>query len=211
MRRARAIARRTSPGRRWAEAPRGLASARVLLGRRHVRLELGQPDVGVAVRGARQSPRGDRLPPDDDLGAVGHRRALELADARRSATRNTAQPLPDRREVVGVLRVVREIRRPRPARRVAPGVPGEERDLGRRQPVARACRRGGSPAARTGRCSLRCSAMPRLRRPRGRAPARSRCRGSRQDDVARCRRRTGSVRTTQRIRYWISVFGEPSR
>jgi len=87
--------RRAGPSRRRG-GPRA-ASSRV----RDVALELVQPDLGVAVgRRAPVAARGERAA-GGDLGAVGHRRALELAEAE-EALHEHAEPLLDRRQVVGV-------------------------------------------------------------------------------------------------------------
>src|SRR3546814_19890677 len=70
-----------------------------------------------------------------NLGAVGQRRTLELAEAE-EALEEDLQPAADRLEVVGAAAGFREIDRPAPGVDVAPGVPGEERDRRRRPAVA---------------------------------------------------------------------------
>ena len=157
--------------------------------------------------GARQSPRGDRFPPDTTLGPLGSAERLYWLISKKR-NRNTPQPFLDVGKRVGVLRLLRKVRRPRAAGGVAPRVPREKRDLRRPQAVARdvvevEILQLVGPDLFLGALQVAAS------RPPERAPARSRCRGSRAASPAAAASNC-FVFTTQRTRYWISVL-RPSR
>src|SRR5579871_511324 len=97
---------------------------------RHVALEFVEPDAGVAV--GRRTPVAARRQgaAGRHLGAVRHRRALELAEAEEALQEHT-QPALDELEVVRAPAVVREAGRPRAALDVAPGMARQEGDLRR--------------------------------------------------------------------------------
>jgi hypothetical protein len=140
----RAAPDRTTPRRGRRALRRGRHRSRVVRQRspRRVRHTLmtwssssSRKGVAVPSEGARQSPRGDRAPPPETFGPFGMAERLNWLKPKKRH-RNSSQPLADVVEVVGVALVLGEALGPAAGVCVAPGVPGQERHLRRRQALA---------------------------------------------------------------------------
>src|SRR5437763_17109930 len=98
-----------------------------------VLLELGEPQTRVAVGGGWPVAAWRKIATGDDLGAVRHRRSLELADLEK-AIEEHPEPFLDFANCVRVPCFLRKVRRPRAAISLPPRVPRQKRDLGGPQP-----------------------------------------------------------------------------
>src|ERR1700733_11877699 len=78
---------------------------------RHMALEIGKPDVGIAVRGRTPVAARRQGAAGEDLRPVRHGGAFELARCKETPQKHS-QPSPDLSQLVGFATLSREIGRP---------------------------------------------------------------------------------------------------